>query len=170
MPGMDAQPFAGAERLFDHLARQIEEHRARPGHTLQDEAFARKHPRAQALLKGDFERDRIFGAQEGFLAANQRFPGAQFARDDGAGEARRKGDMAGALRPIFGDKDAPARQRALQPREQPAAGVRIHRDAIAHPRHGVRLADDPFARRQIDRDSLHDGAGNLVAHRAILRQ
>jgi hypothetical protein len=48
-----------------------------------------------------------------------------------------------------------ASHRALDAREQPAAGMRVHRDAVAHPRHLVRLADDPFAPIEIDRDRLH---------------
>ena len=81
MPGMDPQSLAASERLFDDLTRQVQPHGSRPGHALKDEAFASKDAGAQTLLKHDVETDCAFGAEEGFLAADDRLTRCKLFRE-----------------------------------------------------------------------------------------
>jgi hypothetical protein len=52
----------------------------------------------------------------------------------------------------------------MNPENKAAAGVGVHRDLIVHPSHGVGLAVDRFAGREVDCHRLHHCAGNLIAH------
>src|SRR5207302_6578626 len=98
MPGVDEEPLAGGEIALDDLARQVEEGGAGPAHPLQDEPFAAEETGADALLPGDLQGHRFFGAHERLLAADHRLAGGELHRHDRAGKARREGDMAVAAR------------------------------------------------------------------------
>lgn len=150
MAGVDQQTFAWGQGFFDHFARQVEEDCARAGDALHDEAFAGEEAGAQALLEEHVERDRVFGAQECFLAADHRLAGRQLDRDDLAGEARGEGDVGGVGGGEFGDEQAAAGECAFQAGHQAATGVGFHADRGGHPRHGCGLAVELFAAFQVD--------------------
>ena len=166
MAGVDQQPLARREIALDEFARQVEPDDAGAGHLLQDEAVAAEEAGAHALLPGELQRHRFLRDEERLLAADQRLAGLQQRRDDRSGEARREGDVAGAAGGEVSDEERAAAEGALQPGEEAAAGVGVHRHLVVHPRHGVGLAVDRLAGRKVDRHRLHHGSGNLVLHRS----
>ena len=82
------------------------------------------------------------------------------------GKRGAKAISAGGVSGEFGDEQPATRHGALEAREQPAAGVRIHADAVGHPRHRGGLAEQRIAAIHVDGDGLHRGAGDFVAHGA----
>jgi hypothetical protein len=134
------------------------------GDLLQDEPAAAEEARADALLPGDLEGDGFLGDEKRLLAADERLAGPEQRGHDRAGKARGEGDMALAPRGEVGDEERAAAERAREPGEEAACGMRVHRHLIVHPGHRVGLAVDRFAGREIDRHGLHDGAADCIAH------
>ena len=164
MAGVHQQLFAGGEIALDEFAGEVEPDDARARHLLQDKAVAAEETGAEAFLPGEFERHRLFGDEECLLAADERLAGLKQRGHDRAGKARREGDMPGPLRREIGDEKRAAAEGALETGEEAAAGMRVHRNLIVHPGHGVGLAIDGLARGEIDRHRLHDIAGYFIAH------
>jgi len=110
---------------------------------------------AEALLPGDFQRYRFFCAEKRLLAAEQGLAGTQLERQDRPRKARRKGDLRRLLGGVVGDEERSTAEGAGQALEESAAGVGVHGDAVAHPRHRVRLAIHHLARLHFQLKRLH---------------
>jgi hypothetical protein len=136
---------------------------------LQRKTFAAEEARSELALPSEFERHAFFRAQKCLFATNERLPRHQLLRDDGAGKARREGDVPLAFGDEVGDKKAAAGKTSFQSCEKSAAGMRIHADIVAHPRHAICLAIKRFTARHFDGDGLHDGTGYLVAQSRLPR-
>ena len=135
-----------------------------PGHLLQDEPLAAEEAGAKLALPSDLEGHRFFGAEEGLLAADQALAGGERAGQDGAGKARREGDVTGAVGGEIRHEEAAAAEGPFQPREETAAGIGRHLDIGAHPRHCIGLAEKLLAGRELDAERLHRGSDDLVMH------
>jgi len=171
--GMHEQRFAGCEVFDDHFAGKFEPGGSDAGDFLQEESVAAEDARSERLLEADADLDLVGGAQEAVAMDHEFVAGADFDRDDVAGDAGGECDLAGCSEgAVFGHEEGAAAGYALECSEKAAAsaelGVCGHLDGLAHPRKLSGLRDYAVVVVKKEFEDGHGGADNAVLHELLL--